>query len=102
MTRSPAPVVLTPLLGLPEVRPGDDLASLVLDAVSANGMALLDGDLLVVSSKVASKALGLTAPADDRAGAVLSQARRGLARRDTPRGGTRGVEAVRQAVIARG
>src|SRR3954470_5715562 len=100
MTRSPAPVVLTPLLGLPEVRPGDDLASLVLDAVSANGMALLDGDLLVVSSKVASKALGLTAPADDRARAVLSQARRVVAERDTPLGVTRVVEAVAGPVMA--
>jgi coenzyme F420-0:L-glutamate ligase/coenzyme F420-1:gamma-L-glutamate ligase len=100
MTRSPAPVVLTPLLGLPEVRPGDDLASLVLDAVSANGMALLDGDLLVVSSKVASKALGLTAPAADRARAVLSQARRVVAERDTPLGVTRVVEAVAGPVMA--
>ena len=100
MTRSPAPVVLTPLLGMPEVRPGDDLASLVLDAVSANGMALRDGDLLVVSSKVASKALGLTAPAGDRAAAVLGQARRVVAERDTPLGVTRVVEAVAGPVMA--
>ena len=100
MTRSPAPVVLTPLLGMPEVRPGDDLASLVLDAVSANGMALCDGDLLVVSSKVASKALGLTAPAGDRAAAVLGQARRVVAERDTPLGVTRVVESVAGPVMA--
>jgi coenzyme F420-0:L-glutamate ligase len=100
MTRSPAPVVLTPLLGMPEVRPGDDLASLVLDAMSANGMALRDGDLLVISSKVASKALGLTAPAGDRAAAVLSQARRVVAERDTPLGVTRVVEAVAGPVMA--
>ena len=100
MTRSPAPVSLIPLLGMPEVRPGDDLASLVLDAVSANGMALRDGDLLVVSSKVASKALGLTAPAGDRAAAVLGQARRVVAERDTPLGVTRVVEAVAGPVMA--
>ena len=100
MTRSPAPVVLTPLLGMPEVRPGDDLASLVLDAVSANGMALCDGDLLVVSSKVASKALGLTAPAGDRAATVLGQARRVVAERDTPLGVTRVVESVAGPVMA--
>jgi len=100
MTRSPEPVILTPLLGMPEVRPGDDLASLVLDAVSANGMALCDGDLLVVSSKVASKALGLTAPAGDRAAAVLGQARRVVAERDTPLGVTRVVEAVAGPVMA--
>ena len=100
MTRSPGPVVLTPLLGMPEVRPGDDLASLVLDAVSANGITLRDGDLLVISSKVASKALGLTAPSGDRTAEVLGQARRVVAERDTPLGVTRVVEAVAGPVMA--
>lgn len=43
--------------GLPEVRPGDDLAQL-LDAALAGGVALqlADGDVLVVAQKIVSKA----------------------------------------------
>ena len=104
MTRPPAPapwpVTITPLLGMPEVRPGDDLAALVLAALTRNWLELRDGDVLVVSSKVASKALGLTAPAADREAAVRSQARRVVAERDTPLGVTRVVEAVAGPVMA--
>ncbi|MEO3936022.1 coenzyme F420-0:L-glutamate ligase [Dermatophilaceae bacterium Soc4.6] len=55
-------LVVTPLTGMPEVATGDDLALLVLGALTANGLALQDGDVLVVSSKVASKAMGLSVP----------------------------------------
>lgn len=41
--------------GLPEVRPGDDLAALILDAA---GPSLQPGDLLVVTHKIISKAEG--------------------------------------------
>jgi coenzyme F420-0:L-glutamate ligase/coenzyme F420-1:gamma-L-glutamate ligase len=41
-----------PVVGLPDVRPGDDLAALFAD------VALADGDVLVVTSKVVSKAEG--------------------------------------------
>jgi len=50
--------------GLPEVRPGDDVAALVAGAV-----ALQDGDVLVVTSKLLSKAEGRlvpVAPGEDR------------------------------------
>ena len=40
-----------PVHGLPEVRPGDDLAALVAAAIE-----LVDGDVVVVTSKVVSKA----------------------------------------------
>jgi coenzyme F420-0:L-glutamate ligase/coenzyme F420-1:gamma-L-glutamate ligase len=43
-----------PLLGLPEVRPGDDLAELLL----ATGVELRDGDVLCIAHKVVSKAEG--------------------------------------------
>ncbi|HXR68273.1 MAG TPA: coenzyme F420-0:L-glutamate ligase, partial [Dermatophilaceae bacterium] len=58
MTASTLPVTLTPLPGLPEVREGDDIAGLVLEALRHNGIQLVDGDILVVSSKVVSKAMG--------------------------------------------
>ena len=47
---------LWPLAGLPEVRAGDDLAGLLVDAARAGGMAA--GDVLVVAHKVVSKAEG--------------------------------------------
>ena len=37
--------------GLPEIRPGDDLAALVLDRLAGDG-ALEDGDILVFAQKV--------------------------------------------------
>ncbi|WP_435769771.1 coenzyme F420-0:L-glutamate ligase [Nocardioides sp. SYSU DS0651] len=42
--------------GVPEVRPGDDLADVLDPALTAVGLA--DGDVLVVTSKVVSKAEG--------------------------------------------
>jgi coenzyme F420-0:L-glutamate ligase/coenzyme F420-1:gamma-L-glutamate ligase len=46
----------TALAGLPEVRPGDDLAALLADALGPDG--LRPGDVLVVAHKVVSKAEG--------------------------------------------
>ena len=44
--------------GLPEVRPGDDIARLVIDAAAAQGTPLASGDILVVGQKIVSKAEG--------------------------------------------
>jgi coenzyme F420-0:L-glutamate ligase/coenzyme F420-1:gamma-L-glutamate ligase len=49
-----SPIVATPLTGLPEVRPGDDLAGLLL----ATGVELRAGDVIAVAHKVVSKAEG--------------------------------------------
>ena len=46
-----------PLQGIPEVRPGDDLAALVGDALERAG-GTAEGDVVVVSQKVVSKAEG--------------------------------------------
>ena len=56
MTARTQPVTLTPLLGIPEVRQGDDVAKILLTALQHNEIQLVDGDILVVSSKVVSKA----------------------------------------------
>ena len=45
-------------LRLPEVKPGDDLARLVVDAASREASGIRNGDVLVVTSKVVSKAYG--------------------------------------------
>jgi len=57
-----APVQILPVTGLPEFRPGDDLAA----AIHTSAPWLQDGDVLVVTSKVVSKAEGriVAAPAD--------------------------------------
>jgi len=46
------------IAGIPEVRPGDDLAALILDAARRQDTLPIDGDVLVVTQKVVSKAEG--------------------------------------------
>ena len=59
MALPPAPdgLRILPVVGLPEIRPGDDLAGMVIDACQA-GPGLRHHDVLVVSQKVVSKAEG--------------------------------------------
>jgi len=47
-------ITITPVTGLPEIAPGDDLAALI----AAAAPALADGDIVAVTSKVVSKAEG--------------------------------------------
>lgn len=51
-------VTLAALQGLPLVHPGDDLAALLLAALDATGVSLADGDVIVVASKLLSRAEG--------------------------------------------
>ena len=53
---------LLPVRGLPEIRPGDDLAAMIGAALEASGLAVADGDVLVVAQKVVSKAEGHLVP----------------------------------------
>ncbi|KYH37188.1 MAG: hypothetical protein AYL29_008610 [Candidatus Bathyarchaeota archaeon B24] len=46
-------------LRLPEVKPGDDLARLIVEGASREAGGLRDGDVLVIASKVVSKSYGL-------------------------------------------
>jgi coenzyme F420-0:L-glutamate ligase/coenzyme F420-1:gamma-L-glutamate ligase len=57
-------IQLIPLGGIGEVRPGDDLAQLIAAAASRGGIGLEDGDVLVVTQKVVSKAEGRLVPVD--------------------------------------
>jgi coenzyme F420-0:L-glutamate ligase/coenzyme F420-1:gamma-L-glutamate ligase len=52
-------VQLLPVIGMPEVEPGDDLVALVGGAIAASVGALVDGDIVVLASKVVSKAEGM-------------------------------------------
>ena len=46
------------LPGIPLIQPGDDLPALIAKAAEADGLALADGDVVVVAQKVVSKAEG--------------------------------------------
>src|SRR5262249_7184690 len=47
-----------PVRGIGEVRPGEDLAATILDALAGGGLSLGDGDVLIVTQKIVSKAEG--------------------------------------------
>jgi coenzyme F420-0:L-glutamate ligase/coenzyme F420-1:gamma-L-glutamate ligase len=49
------PVTIVGIEGIPEVRPGDDLAALIASAAAAQGVVLRDGDVLIVTQKAVSK-----------------------------------------------
>lgn len=63
--------------GLPEVRQGDDLAKLI----AAADPGLADGDVLLVTSKIVSKAEGRIVEASDREAAIDAETVRVVARR---------------------
>ncbi|MQY16071.1 Coenzyme F420:L-glutamate ligase [Streptomyces sp. RB5] len=69
------------LPGIPEVRPGDDLVKLIAGA----GPELADGDVVVVTSKIVSKAEGRIVRAADREAAIDAEAVRVVARRGPTR-----------------
>lgn len=77
--------------GIGEVRPGDDLAAMVGDALAA-GPPLADGDVVVVTSKVVSKAEGRVVLAADREQAITDETVRVVASRRHPAGVLRIVE----------
>jgi coenzyme F420-0:L-glutamate ligase/coenzyme F420-1:gamma-L-glutamate ligase len=51
-------VRIIPIEGIPEVRSGDDLAAQIMSAAQRQGLAFEDGDVVVVTQKVVSKAEG--------------------------------------------
>jgi coenzyme F420-0:L-glutamate ligase / coenzyme F420-1:gamma-L-glutamate ligase len=53
-----ASLEVLPLLGLPLIKGGDDLAALVASALRANGAGPWAGDVLVLAQKIVSKAEG--------------------------------------------
>ena len=51
--------------GLPEVQAGDDLAAQIIDAAAAQGTPIEDGDVVVVTQKIVSKAEGRVMSIDE-------------------------------------
>ena len=54
----PVQMTLTALPEMPLVKPGDDLAGLILEGLKRSALDLRDGDVIVVAQKVVSKAEG--------------------------------------------
>ncbi len=70
------------LAGLPEIEAGADLVRLIAEAAGADGgPGLQDGDILVVTSKIVSKAEGQTVTATDREAAIDAETVRLVAKR---------------------
>ncbi len=49
-------LAIIPVTGIGEIEPGDDLASIIAEAAQQTGNDLQDGDVLVITQKVVSKA----------------------------------------------
>lgn len=83
--------------GIPEIVAGDDLAEILGDAIEGgaaheDSTALEDGDILVVTSKIVSKAEGRMIQAADREDAITAETVRVVATREHAGGVTRIVE----------
>ncbi len=54
----PDRLIIASLRNIPMIAPGDDLTDIVTDGLSANDLALDDGDILVLAQKIVSKSEG--------------------------------------------
>lgn len=88
MTSAPAFGVFA-VDGIPEITAGDDLPAILGEALAG---AVEDGDILVVTSKILSKAEGRQVAAVDREDAITAETVRVVASRAHPGGVTRIVE----------
>lgn len=91
--------------GIPEIGPDDDLAALIADAVATMAAtdpeaALDDGDILIVTSKIVSKAEGMQIPLSARDLAIEEDTVRVVAERAHPGGTTKIVETRQGLVMA--
>jgi coenzyme F420-0:L-glutamate ligase/coenzyme F420-1:gamma-L-glutamate ligase len=77
-------VEILPIRGLPEIAPGDDLAAAIAAAIPGGGLGVRDGDVVVVTQKVVSKAEGRVVPEGPggKAAWVARETRRVVAERD--------------------
>lgn len=74
------------LTGIPEIREDDDLPGFIVEAAARSDRGLIDGDILVVTSKIISKAEGRQRRAEDREAAISAETVRVVASRSRPDG----------------
>ncbi|WP_137846160.1 coenzyme F420-0:L-glutamate ligase [Microbacterium sp. 2FI] len=85
------------LAGIPEITPGTDLVAAIADAAAGT---LEDGDILVVTSKIVSKAEDRIIAAEGREDAITAETVRVVASRVTPNGGTTRIVQSRLGIVA--
>ena len=83
--------------GIGEITPGADLVAVFVDAM---GETLRDGDILIVTSKIVSKAEGRIIAADDREEAITAETVRLVASRTGPSGMTTRIVESRLGIVA--
>jgi len=93
------------LTGIGEIRPGDDLVDVIASALPyaqwPDGTSgVHDGDIVVVTSKIVSKAEGRIVPEVERDAALAAETASVVAIKDTPRGQTRIVRTHHGLVLA--
>ncbi|WP_432492161.1 coenzyme F420-0:L-glutamate ligase [Kineococcus auxinigenes] len=98
--RSTTSLQVVGITGVGEVCAGDDLARVLVEALHAQRASVVDGDVLAVSSKVVSKARGLTAPLEQREAVIAAQSVRTVAARRTPTGLASVVQSAAGPVMA--
>ena len=89
--------------GIDEIQPGDDIAAAILDGTWewADGTCTLaDGDIVVITSKIVSKAEGQILDSADRDAVIDAESVRTVATKVTPRGTTRIVQTHHGLVLA--
>ncbi len=87
--------------GIPEIAAGDDLAAIIAAALDGTeSTELQDGDIIVVTSKIVSKAEGRQIEAADREDAITAETVRVVATKEHPGGVTRIVENRQGLVLA--
>lgn len=94
----PTAVLVQPVGGIGEVLAGADLGAVIGAALVAAGVR--DGDIIAVTSKVISKAFGLTSSAPDRRAVVAQETAAVVAERMTSTGATRIVQGHHGVVMA--
>lgn len=58
MTKYPSPFTVFPVTGIGEISPGDDIAGMIVEAVTGGEIGFEDGDIVVITHKIVSKAEG--------------------------------------------
>ncbi|AEH08578.1 MULTISPECIES: coenzyme F420-0:L-glutamate ligase [Protofrankia] len=92
---------VTAIAGIGEIHAGDDLTAVIAAALTTQNVTLRDDDILVVTSKIASKAEGRLVPAGaDREAARLAAVEAETVREVAARGPTRIVETRHGFVLA--
>ena len=97
-------ISLTVVPGLPLIETGDDLALIISEAIRRAGLTLLDGDVVVITSKIVSKAEGRwidldTVEPDAEAEDIAAQCGKDPREVAVILGESEGVSRVRQGVL---